>query len=237
MRWDETIMRRANAIPSASFSTATRRGAIGLIGGGLLAGRLRPAMAAAPRDLAFDIYRKGEKVGEHEVRFASSSGGLRVTSRAELTVKVAFITAYRYEQLADDEWREDVLVRTRITTDDDGEKFLVTAEAQNGKLLVSGPTGGYALPLGIMTDISFWNLAITEQPRLIDSQSAELVPVRVKPDAIEAITVRGRTIQARRFAMTASRGRSGTTWYDEDGNLVKALVLTRGERLDYQLAA
>jgi hypothetical protein len=88
-----------------------------------------------------------------------------------------------------------------------------------------------------MTDISFWNLAITEQPRLIDSQSAELVPVRVKPDAIEAITVRGRTIQARRFAMTASRGRSGTAWYDEDGNLVKALVLTRGERLDYQLAA
>jgi hypothetical protein len=230
-------MPRASAIASARIPTATRRGAIGLIAGGLLAGATGPAMAAVPRNRAFDIYRKGVKVGEHRVGFASSVGGLRVTCRAELAVKVAFITAYRYAQLAEDEWQEDVLVRTRITTDDDGTKSLVTAEAQHGKLLVSGPNGDYALPLGIMTDISFWNDAITRQPRLIDSQNAELVSVKVKPDAVEAIQVQGRTIQARRFAMTATKGRSGTTWYDENGDLVKAVVLTRGERLGYELAA
>jgi hypothetical protein len=230
-------MPRASAIASASHPIATRRGAIALVAGGLLAGRVGRVEAAAPQNRVFAIHRKGAKVGEHRVGFAPSGNGLRVTSRVEVAVKVAFLTAYRYAQLAEDEWQGDVLVRTRITTDDDGTKSLVTAEAQGGKLLVSGPSGDHALPLGIMTDISFWNDAITRQPRLIDSQNAELVPVKVKPDAVEAIRVQGRTIQARRFAMTASRGRSGTTWYDADGNLVKALVLTRGERLDYELAA
>ena len=34
-----------------------------------------------------------------------------------------------------------------------------------------------------------------------------------------------------------TKGRSGTVWYDDAGNLVKAIVLTRGETLAYELAA
>ena len=49
--------------------------------------------------------------------------GLQVTSRLDLAVKVAFITAYRYEQTGEDEWRDDVLVRTRIQTNDDGKDY------------------------------------------------------------------------------------------------------------------
>ena len=38
--------------------------------------------------------------------------------------------------------------------------------------------------------------------------------------------------------MAATKGRSGTVWYDDaGGNLVKAIVLTRGETLNYELAA
>ena len=37
--------------------------------------------------------------------------------------------------------------------------------------------------------------------------------------------------------MAATKGRSGTVWYDDAGGLVKAIVLTRGETLAYALAA
>jgi hypothetical protein len=87
-----------------------------------------------------------------------------------------------------------------------------------------------------MTDLNFWNEAITQQPLLIDSQNAEIVKVACSPDTLETIRVQGRPVRARRFAINASKGRSGTVWYDEAGRLVKASVVTRGETLDYQPA-
>jgi hypothetical protein len=229
-------MSRAHASLSAGQHLAvTRRHAVGLIGGALLIDGLAPAAAGTlPPDLAFDIHRNGEKIGEHRVGFTPTPGGKRVTSQIDVAVKVAFVTAYRYAQVGEDEWQDGVLVATRIRTNDDGKETLVSAEAQKGQLVVSGPTGGHTLPLGAMTDLNFWNQAITRQPRLIDSQSAEIVKIVCRPDKLETIRIHDRTIRAQRFVMSATRGRSGLVWYDEAGRLVKASVLTRGETLDYQ---
>ncbi len=88
-----------------------------------------------------------------------------------------------------------------------------------------------------MTDLSFWNQAITRGQPLIDSQNGELIKIEVKAGTAERIEVQGRMVDAERFAMAATKGRSGTVWYDADGNLIKAIVLTRGETLNYELAA
>ena len=106
---------------------------------------------------------------------------LQVTSRLDLAVKVAFITAYRYEQTGEDDWQNDVLVRTRIKTNDDGKDSLVVAEVRDGKLAVTGRTGTYETALGAMTDLSFWNEAITHGQPVIDSQNGELIKIEVKP--------------------------------------------------------
>ena len=226
-------------LSTVSGPAATRRGVVALIGGVAMAGALARAACAGqvPPDLAFDVLRKGSKIGLHTVRFAGTDAAERVTSHVELAVKMAFVTVYRYEQTGEDEWQAGVLVRTRIRTTDAGKDFLVEAEAEQGKLMVSGPAGVYAASLGSMTDLNFWNEGITRQARLIDSQHGELIQIAVQPDATETIPVLGRMVEARRFAMTGTKGRSGTVWYDQGGRLVKATVVTRGETLDYELAA
>jgi hypothetical protein len=215
-----------------------RRGAIALVGGGI-AGAMLPSCghAASPSRLAFDVHLKGSRIGEHSLRFTPTPHGQRVTSRVDLAVKMAFVTVYRYRQTALDEWHDGTLVGTRIATDDDGEESLVVATARGRQLLVSGPKGDYALALGSMTDLNFWNEAITRQAHLIDSQNGELLEVAVTPDRTERVTVHGTLVEARRFAMSSTKGRSGTIWYDAAGNLVQATVHTRGHRLDYRLAA
>ena len=221
-------------------AAATRRRAVAaLVGGGVVATALERAARAdrLPSDLAFDVYRKGSRIGIHTIRFAPAGDGQRVTSQVELAVRMAFVTLYRYEQTGEDEWRGGVLVRTRIRTNDDGKEFLVEAEAEGRALAISGAAGRYEATLGTMTDLNFWNEAITRQARLIDSQNGELIQVAVRPEPSEAIPVLGRTVQARRFAMTGTKGRSGSVWYDPDGRLVKAVVVTRGEALAYELAA
>ena len=231
-------MQQLNRHPE-SRTLMTRRQATALIGGGLAASAITPVRAAAPvpADMVFDVSRKGERIGTHAMRFAASEGGLRVESRLDLTVKMAFITVYRYEQSGRDDWQDGTLVRTSIRTIDDGKDTLVVAEMREGKLVVEGPTGSYETSLGSMTDLSFWNEAITRGPPLIDSQTGELIKIAVQPDATDTITVRGQPVSARRFTMAATKGRSGTVWYDDAGGLLKAIVLTRGETLAYELAA
>ena len=151
--------------------------------------------------------------------------------------KLAFVTAHRYAQAGEDEWHDGMLTATRISTTDDGARTLVTAEMRGERLIVVGPAGEYALPLGSMTDLNFWNETITRQPRLIDSQNGELVTVTVRADGIEQVQARGALVEARRFAMEGSRNRSGLVWYDQEGTLVKAEVHTRGRTLDYRLVA
>jgi hypothetical protein len=227
-----------DSIPRSSDALA-RRGAIALVGGGGV-GALLPSWghaASPPGRLAFDVHLKGDRIGEHGLEFAPTPHGQRVTSQVDLAVKMAFVTVYRYRQTAQDEWRDGTLVGTRIATDDDGEETLVVAAAQGRRLLVSGPKGDHELALGTMTDLNFWNEAITRQGRLIDSQNGELLEVRVTPDRTERVMVRGTLVEARRFAMSSTKGRSGTVWYDAAGNLVQATVHTRGHRLDYRLAA
>jgi len=128
-----------------------------------------------------------------------------------------------------------VLVRTRIETNDDGKATLVVAETRDGQLAVEGPTGTYATPLGAMTDLSFCNEVITRGRSVIDSQTAELIKIQVEPGTRERIELHGNVTEARRFAMAETKGRSGTVWYDDAGNLVKAIVLTRGETVTHRL--
>ena len=178
--------------PVCSSGEATprlgRRKVIALAGSGMLAiGFVNRTRAAAPADIQLNVYRKGSPIGTHAIRFSQNGDTLKVTTQIDLRVKVAFITVYSYQQTANDDWENGVLVRTRIQTNDDGKETLVQAEARDGQL--------------------------TKEP----------------------IMVRGQAVEARRFSMTGTKGRSGSVWYDDSGSLVKAVVTTRGETLAYEL--
>ncbi|HFD17103.1 MAG TPA: hypothetical protein ENJ38_12480, partial [Rhodospirillales bacterium] len=72
----------------------------GSVAGLALLPGLRPLAAfAMPADIAFDILRKGEKIGVHEVRFtALGDGDFRAETNVDVAVKLGFITLYRFEQ-------------------------------------------------------------------------------------------------------------------------------------------
>ena len=153
-----------------------RREAITLVGSGIVAiGFANRAAAATPADIQLNVYRKGSLIGTHAIQFSQAGATLKVTSQVDLRVKVAFITAFRYQQTANDEWENELLVRTRIQTNDNGKETLVQAEVRDGQLAVQGPLGSHTTQLGAMTEISFWNQAITQGLLLIDSKTAELI--------------------------------------------------------------
>jgi hypothetical protein len=219
----------------------SRRGFAGccLGGAGLMA---MPSFACAETqhaDRAFAIYRDGDEIGRHEVRFRPTADGFDVTSDIDITVKVAFITAFRFKQHAEDRWIAGQLVESRITTDDNGKTSATEIEARGSALSVEGGIAQRTLrvPLGTMTDIAFWNLDIVRQRKLVDIQKAILTDVAARHSGSETIDVGTGPITADRYTMNSESGRNGDIWFDTAGNWVKGRLITRGETLDYRLLA
>ncbi len=196
----------------------------------------RPLRAeAVPEDRRFLVFRRGEEIGTHAVTFAVAPQGLRVRHEIDFVVKLAFIPIYRYRQAGEDLWREGKLVASDVETDDNGERTSVRIRERQGRLACEGPRGVLEAALGTMTDLSCWNVAIVRQRRLIDCQHGELAPLAMDGGVLETIEVEGRPIAARRWRMNPQGSRGGEVWYDEAGRIVKAVVRTRGEVLDYRL--
>ena len=199
----------------------------------------RPARATTvlPADRSFAIFRDGEEIGRHEVRFSGTAGGLEVRTDIDVTVKVAFITAFRFEQHARELWHDGLLVESRVATNDNGTASETQLRARGDNLSVEGGIDNRVLrvPLGTMTDIAFWNLDIVRQRSLVDLRLARLTDVAARHSGAETIEVAGRSIAAERYTIAAESGRNGDIWFDAAGNWVKGVMVTRGETLDYRL--
>ncbi len=200
---------------------------------------IRPALAStpAPADRSFAISRDGDEIGRHDVRFAATTDGLEVKTTIDITVKVAFLTAFHFEQQARDLWRDGLLVESRVATNDNGTKSETLLRARGDNLSVEGGVENRMLhvPLGTMTDIAFWNLDIVRQRALVDLQRAKLLSLAARSGGAETIEVAGGHITAQRYTIDAESGRNGDIWFDDAGNWVKGLLATRGEKLAYHL--
>ena len=216
-------------------TTSRRAFMAGSVAGLALLPGLRPLAAfAMPADIAFDILRKGEKIGVHEVRFtALGDGDFRAETNVDVAVKLGFITLYRFEQEVTEVWRRGTMVEASGITNDDGEKARLRAALEDGALMIEGPAGRQKAPLGAMTDIAFWNPKIARQDQVVDTWLGQLAPLIVGAGDFEEIELRGRRVRARRFSFTANRGRSGKVWYDEAGVWVRGYLKTPNAELDY----
>jgi len=76
-------------------------------------------------DLSFEVWRDGESIGTHALRFTRDGDRLFVDIEVALAVKVLFVTAYRYEQQRREVWKDGRLVAFRSKTHDDGTDYVI----------------------------------------------------------------------------------------------------------------
>lgn len=195
------------------------------------------AARTMPLDRRFAILRDGDEIGRHDVRFATTANGLEVSTDIDIAVKVAFITAFRFEQHAREQWQDGQLVQSNVTTNDNGTKSETMLNARGDDLSVQGGIDNRILrvPLGTMPDIAFWNQEIVRQRALVDLQRAELTGLAARHSGAEEIEVGGARIIAERYTINAESGRNGDIWFDAAGNWVRGMMVTRGEKLEYRL--
>ncbi len=142
---------------------------------------LASASAAAPavKNLAFDVFRNGDRIGSHVTTITVDGDKTTVDTHTSIEVKVLFFDAYHYDFIA-----REVVVRGRFTffasrTDDNGARHKVSVQRQDGKIEVTADGQTSQAPANAVPG-SFWNESLMRSGPVIMIETGALVKVKVK---------------------------------------------------------
>jgi hypothetical protein len=147
-----------------------------------LAALLAPGPArAAPsvKRLVFDISRNGAKIGVHQTTITRDGGKTTLDTQTNVQVKVAFITAYTYEFLAQEIWLDMHFDSFVSSTDDNGDKHQVRMDAKGGKLAVTADGKSAVAPPNAIPG-SFWNAQLMRSGPIMMIETGQILQVTIK---------------------------------------------------------
>jgi hypothetical protein len=185
--------------------------------------------AAASLDAAFDIIRKGDRIGFHAVKVEDTSdGGVRVDTRIEMQVKFGPIPVFRYEHMSTETWRGGVLQSVESRTDNHGKAETLTARREGDVLLIDGTRYKGEGP-GDAIPSSYWNKAIVSTRTLLDTQNGRLIDVQIE-NLGETPSPTGAPAEQHKLTGTVDLN----LWYAGE-RWVGADFVVRGQALTYRL--
>jgi hypothetical protein len=192
------------------------------------------ASASETRDWEFTVMLGEREIGTHRFSLREHDGARELVSEAEFDVKVLFLNAYRYRHRAVERWESGCLVSIHATTDDNGEHMQVRGHSRDDVFAVHTGDGKTALPACVRS-FAYWNRDLLQTNRLLNAQTGEYEPVTVRRTGTERMTVRGMTLDAKRYVIEG-RDYSISLWYSPDNEWLALETGTdSGEPLRYQI--
>jgi hypothetical protein len=167
--------------------------------------------------LAFDVYRNGDRVGEHTVSFSTESDTLVARTRFSLAIRMLYITVYRFEYEAVDRWRDGCLVAMKADINEDGDEWAVTAKQAGNRLVINGPKGTVETPLGIYPT-NHYDAGVLGSDQVLNTITGAINSVRIVEQGTEMVPVGAGERSARHYAYTGQL--QNHVWYDSEGRWV-----------------
>ena len=183
----------------------------------------------------FNVYLNDRKIGKHSFKVSESAGIKQVQSEANFKYTILLIPAYRYEHQAAERWSDECLLEIDARTNANGKRIDVSGEQTGAGFRVVSGTSPAELPQCVMT-FAYWNPNFLDQPRLLNPQTGEFVDVTVEQLGNEMLEVRGQTVDATRFKVTANEI-DLTLWYSQDDEwLALESIAKGGHIIRYELS-
>ena len=187
---------------------------------------LTPVRAAAPAaskhvHRVFDIMRKGSKIGSDVFDVSRQGDVTKVAITTHIAVKIAFVTAYRYDHTETETWRGKQLVAFSSTTDDNGKPHEISAAPAGNAMSLTVDGEASNAPKAIVP-ASLWSADIAKQPQVFDPASGKRMAVAARDLGPETVAMNGVPRQLDHVKLSGSFPRD--LWFDEDG-LVKMSLL------------
>lgn len=160
------------------------------------------SVPASGQEWNFRVLLDGREVGWHRYVVRPDGESTAVESRAQFDVRFLFLNAYRYRHEARERWRGACLHELESRTETNGAVEEVAAAVRDAMLVVDRPSGEAQLP-GCVMSFAYWDPRVLQATRLLNSQTGELLPVRVAERGTERLTIAGRSVPATRHRLSA----------------------------------
>ncbi len=179
-----------------------------------------PTFAVVGDDVAglqwqFDVSLNGKPVGYHSFEVRQNGSQQILETEASFDVKVLFVTAFRYRHQNTEVWNNGCLSSIDATTDSNGKNFNVRGASLEDSFGLSSNAGSSTLS-GCVRTFAYWNPAVLEAEKLLNTQTGEYEDVTVTFEKREQIEVGGKPVDALRYRLSAKAG-DITLWYSSEG--------------------
>ncbi len=184
-------------------------------------------------------------IGTYSNLVQSTSGGVDVTSRLDITVKLLGLVVHREQSLRYERWRDGRLVAFHNTTDRNGERYELSGEARGDGFLMRTPRGTYVAPADVRPS-NPWSVDMLRSGPLLSTRDGTLLTARITGVMPETVTAGGRAEQLRRFDIQSDKREQ--VWInaqgvpvafrtEEDGSPIDFILRRQETRADTQQAA
>lgn len=180
----------------------------------------------------FDVMREGSKIGTDTFDISRQGDTTTVKVKTHIVVKIAFITAYRYDHTETGSWKGKQLVSFTSTTDDNGSPHNVSASQSGGKMALTVDGEASAAPKQIQPAV-LWCADVAKQPQIFDPANGKRMSVRVKDLGEETVHVNGVPLQLTHVKLSGPYARD--LWFDEEGLVKMALLGSDNSKIVSQL--
>ena len=196
-----------------------------------------PTFAGSPADAkhvhrVFDIMRQGSKIGTDTFDIARQGDTTNVKVTTHIVVKIAFITAYRYEHSETGTWKGMQLVSFKSTTDDNGKDHTIRA-TQSGNKISLNVDGETSTAPKATQPASLWGVDVAKQPQMFDPGNGKRMAVQVEDLGPETVALNGVPRQLEHVKLSGAFPRD--VWFDEDGLVKMTLLGTDNSEITSQL--
>ncbi|MBC8269131.1 MAG: hypothetical protein H8E36_10315 [Rhodospirillaceae bacterium] len=174
--------------------------------------------ANAPADLSYTVLRNGDPIGTHAYTFREKGARMVVDINTDIKVKVAFLTVYRFEHKAIEEWHRGKMVSTFSTTNDDGKNHKLKVSFGGNNLKINGDGKLSVAAYGAMP-ASLWHPDTVKNTALINTLDGKMMAITVDDLGQDQVMVKGRKIAARHYRLSGDLERE--LWFDPAGTLVQ----------------
>jgi Family of unknown function (DUF6134) len=181
----------------------------------------------------FRVLLDGREIGRHQYTLRGTGEERELRSEARFDVRVLYVSVYHYLHEAVERWNGNCLQSLISRTETNGERHSVSVAARGNRLVVERPEGRDELA-GCVMSFAYWNPQILKEPRLLNAQTGELLPVRIAPQNDETIEVRGQPLTAQRYRISAPSLQIDL-WYASGRWVALEAPAKGGRRLRYEL--
>src|ERR1700733_11310144 len=200
-----------------------------------------PASAATPApslpsgtSVNFAVMRNGSQIGTNSIRFVHDGAGTSVKMVTHISVGIAFLTLYRFDQTENESWSGGRLLAMDATTDDNGTVHRASATVHDGKIVALCDGKVSATPPPTIVPFNLWDSALIAQNVALDTRNGDLETIRVADRGEGTVEVLGHMRRAHHYQIVATFPQD--VWYDDSGQLVRVeLKGSDGSTILYQI--